>query len=192
MNHRSLLLVGLVTAAAVTRIVPHPWNVTPIGATAILAGACFPRLWQAFALVFTVMALSDLTIELRRGAALYPDIPFTYLAFAGMVTMGLLLRRNCKLFAVAAVSVVASLQFFVVSNFGVWLIGGLYPRTLDGLGQCFVKAIPFYQWQFVCDILFTLAFWALYRMAGGHAQRQLDGTAASATQLACIDQPPGR
>jgi len=38
----------------------------------------------------------------------------------------------------------ASILFFVVTNFGVWALDSLYPRTLEGLVICYVAAIPFF------------------------------------------------
>jgi len=38
---RALLLTAVVVAVGCTRLVPHPWNVTPIGAMALFGGAHF-------------------------------------------------------------------------------------------------------------------------------------------------------
>jgi hypothetical protein len=46
---------------------------------------------------------------------------------------------------VAAGVLLGPTSFFLVSNYAVWASGWMYPRTLGGLGACFVAALPFYR-----------------------------------------------
>ena len=39
----------------------------------------------------------------------------------------------------------SSVFFFAYTNFGVWLIGGLYPHTLTGLVSSYAMGLPFYR-----------------------------------------------
>ena len=48
MNRRTLLLAGLVLLVAMTRLLPHPPNFTPLGALALFGGAQFKSRWAAF------------------------------------------------------------------------------------------------------------------------------------------------
>ena len=50
-------------------------------------------------------------------------------------------------------SVVGSLVFFFVTNFGVWLIG--YPNNLSGFIACYVAAIPFYKNTLLSALLYS-------------------------------------
>jgi hypothetical protein len=45
----------------------------------------------------------------------------------------------------AAAIVLGPTSFFLVSNYAVWAGSEMYPRTLAGLGQCFIAALPFYR-----------------------------------------------
>ena len=45
----------MILLAAVLRILPHPWNFTPIGAMAIFSGSLFRNRWVAF--LFPLAAL---------------------------------------------------------------------------------------------------------------------------------------
>ena len=45
--------------------------------------------------------------------------------------------------------------FFVISNFGVWLAGHLYPATWEGLAACYVAALPFYRNSLVSTVVYT-------------------------------------
>jgi hypothetical protein len=48
----------------------------------------------------------------------------------------------------------ASLAFFVISNLGVFLVGGLYPMSWSGLVECFVMALPFWRSSLMADLGF--------------------------------------
>ena len=128
--------------AGLFRLVPHWWNFTPVGGLGLFAGARL-RLWQAFAVPLAVMATSDLLLWGIFGKK--PFDLWVYASFAINVLLGRLLLKNRGLWRVPLVSLIASLQFFVLSNFGVWAGGDgkLYPKTLAGLGMCYAAALPF-------------------------------------------------
>ncbi len=50
----------------------------------------------------------------------------------------------------------ASVLFFIITNFGAWLVGNLYPKTLAGLVSCYVAAIPFFRNTLLGDAVYTL------------------------------------
>ena len=58
-----------------------------------------------------------------------------------------------------------SLVFFVVTNLGVWLVGDLYPRTLDGLVTCYIAAIPFFRNTLAGDACYTVALFGGFALA---------------------------
>jgi len=62
---------------------------------------------------------------------------------------------------VGAASLVGSVSFFVVSNFAVWAVWNMYPKTLGGLGACYVAAVPFFRNAVVSDLLFAAAFFGI-------------------------------
>ena len=45
--------------------------------------------------------------------------------------------------------------FFGLSNFGVWMTDSFYPKTLQGLGLCYVAAIPFFVNQVLGDLAYA-------------------------------------
>jgi hypothetical protein len=57
----------------------------------------------------------------------------------------ILLRSRTTFVRVAAGALLGPTSFFVLSNYAVWVGGGMYPRTLGGLGACYVAALPFYR-----------------------------------------------
>src|ERR1700680_3189936 len=52
---------GLAVVAGLIRVIPHPWNFTPVAALGLFGGARL-RPWLALTLPFAVMAVSDLAI----------------------------------------------------------------------------------------------------------------------------------
>jgi len=153
LNARFLTLVFMTLAAAATRLFPHPPNVTPIAAMALFGGAHFASGLAALAVSLSAMFLSDLLL----GFGLHPVMPFVYGSFAVSVCLGRWLRVRRSPLAIALAAVSGSVVFFVVTNLGVWLVGDLYPRTLDGLATCYIVAIPFFRNTLVGDASYTVA-----------------------------------
>jgi Family of unknown function (DUF6580) len=59
---RSLLIVGMILFAAVVRIVPHPWNLAPVGVMALFSGAVIRNRVLAFLFPLAALAAGDLFI----------------------------------------------------------------------------------------------------------------------------------
>ena len=59
-------------------------------------------------------------------------------------------------------SIGVGVVFFIVSNFGVWLGGTMYPMTFEGLVTCYVAAIPFFRATLTSNILFSFILFGGY------------------------------
>jgi hypothetical protein len=158
---RFATLVCLTTAAAATRLLPHPPNLTPIAAMALFGGAHFASPIVAFAVPLSAMFLSDVLL----GFGLHRVMPFVYGSFAFTVCLGRCLRSRRSPLAVGVAAVSGSLVFFVVTNLGVWLVGNLYPLTLDGLVTCYIAAIPFFRNTLTGDAFYTVALFGGFALA---------------------------
>ena len=73
----------------------------------------------------------------------------------------------------------SSVLFFVVTNFGMWLSSGIYPRNLAGLQACYVAAIPFLQNTVAGDLFYA----ALLFGGFGLVERLATATASGAGRL---------
>ncbi len=51
-------------------------------------------------------------------------------------------------------SLIGALIFFVITNFGVWVLGS-YGYTLSGLINCYILAIPFFTYSIISTLLFS-------------------------------------
>ena len=147
---RFFVLAAMVAAAALSRLVPHPWNLTSIAAVGLFAGASFEDKRLAFAVPLAALLLSDAVLGFHSG------MPFVYLSFGLVVGLGLMLRGRRQPLPILAGALAGSALFFAITNFGVWAIGDMYPKTLAGLGACYVAAIPFFRGTVEGDLLYTL------------------------------------
>lgn len=146
---RYRVLFSLIIAAALTRIIPHPWNVTPIGAMALFAGAQFPRRRDAFLLPIAALFLSDLVL------GLHSLIPFVYGCFLSTVCLGFWVRRRPGCGRILLTTGLSCLIFFAVTNFAVWACLGTYPKTLPGLMECYLAGLPFLRNSLLGDLAYT-------------------------------------
>jgi hypothetical protein len=159
MTRLTALLLAIVTAAAL-RLVPHPPNFTPIDAMALFGGAYLGRRALAFVAPLGALLLSDLVLGFYHGMAT------VYAAVALIVMIGWTISgRRRSVLPVTAATISASILFFVLTNFGMWLFSGFYPRTLDGLVACYVAAIPFFQNTVAGDLFYTALLFGGFRIA---------------------------
>ncbi len=151
------LVGGLILLGVIARLVPHPWNASPVAAIALFGGAWLSKRWSLI-LPLAIMALSDLFL------GLHATIPFTWGAFALTGLLGWWIRRAPTPTRILAGALTGSALFFLLTNFGVWLVGGLYPRTLEGLWTCYIAAIPFVRATVLGDVVWTTALFGAYAL----------------------------
>ncbi|HET8679403.1 MAG TPA: DUF6580 family putative transport protein [bacterium] len=146
---RLVVLIGVILAAAASRVIPHPPNFTPIAAMALFGGAQFADRRLAFLVPLSAMFASDLIIGLHRL------LPVVYACFALIVCLGFWVRPRKSVVRIAGATLVGSVLFFVVTNFAVWAAGSLYPKTMEGLVAAYVAAIPFFRNTVLGDALYA-------------------------------------
>lgn len=138
LNSRVLILFLIVVLAAATRLLPSPHNFTPIAAIALFGGAYFSDKRMAFVLPLVAMLLSDLFL------GFHGTMTFVYLCFIATVYMGFGMRGKVSVLPIIGGAIGSSILFFIVTNFGVWLTGTYYPKSIEGLVMCYTAAIPFF------------------------------------------------
>ena len=156
---RLLVLVAAIFAAATMRLLPHPPNFSPIAAMALFSGAYLPRRWLAFAAPFGALLLSDLVL------GFYPELIFVYLSVAATVLIGWLVSKRKTVLRIGAAAVASSVLFYLLTNFGVWLVVDFYPETADGLLASYVAAIPFFQNTLAGDLFFSALLFGGFALA---------------------------
>lgn len=154
---RFAVLTAMILLAAIARLIPHPPNFTPVGAMALFGGACLADRRLALLMPFAALFLSDLFL------GLHILIPVVYASFALNVLLARWLRSRRTVITTVAVTLLGSVQFFVVTNLACWLLW--YPHTWEGLMTCYVAAIPFFQNTLYGDALFATALFGSLAVA---------------------------
>ena len=156
MNKRLITLSAIIGLAALSRLLPHPPNVTPIAAMALFAGAHL-RNWRiAFLLPMAAMFLSDLALGFTvYGVVLLKSQPVVYLCMMVTVGIGRLIENKRSVAQVLAATLISAVIFYIVTNFAVWAWGALYPRSGSGLIACYTAAFPFFRNSLISDIAFV-------------------------------------
>jgi hypothetical protein len=141
-NKTQIVLIIFIVIAAIFRLVPHIPNVTPITAMALFSGVYFTNKKYAFIVPILAMLVSDIFIGFSTISI------FVYLAF---ILIGLIGIKSKKISITTVL--ISSISFFIITNFGVWLIG--YPKTFNGLLECYTLAIPFFRNSLIGDFFYA-------------------------------------
>jgi hypothetical protein len=146
---RFFILSGIILTAVLSKFLPHPTNFAPIGAIALFGGAQFTNRWVGFAVPFTALLIGDLI------TGLHTLIPFVYGCFALNVCLGWWVRGQSRIPSIIGAALLGSTIFFLVTNFGVWLLLGTFEATGRGLLQCYAAGLPFFLNTILGDLFYT-------------------------------------
>jgi len=152
-NFYSLAVIFL---AGLTRLIPHPPNVAPIAAIALFSGAYLDKK-IAFTIPLAAMFLSDIFL------GFHPTMIYVYSSFALTVFLGLRLKKNKKISCLLQTSIVSSVLFFLITNFGAWATSGMYPKNTNGLFQAYLMGLPFFRNTLFGDLFYTLIIFYGYK-----------------------------
>lgn len=148
---------GLILLTVFLRLIPHPPNFAPIGALALFCGSQFNKKTALF-IPLLAMFLSDIFL------GFHSVIPFVYGSFILITLIGVWVKKDQNPGRVLGVGFLSSIIFFILSNFGVWLMTNLYTKNLNGLINCYFMALPFFRNTVLSDIFFTMVFFYGYRL----------------------------
>src|SRR6202163_1721100 len=121
---RTLVITGIVLAAAALRVVPHPMNFAPIGALALFGGAYFSSKRAAIAVPLLSLVAGDIVTGFHRL------IPYVYASFLVSVAIGFWLRRKKSATRIGSATLAGAIQFFLITNLALWASSvGSYPKN---------------------------------------------------------------
>ncbi len=142
LNHFSSNSLVLAVSVFLSRLKVFPANVSPLGSFGFFS--------QSPWLYILSIVLFDYFI-----GGFYTGFLWTYLAFLAYPAIGFFARkRSIKHQALLLPG--ASVMFFVISNFGVWL--NWYPMTWSGLLTCYTLALPFFARTLIGDLFFGYGY----------------------------------
>jgi hypothetical protein len=182
-NQNTIILrFGIITLmilmAAFSRLLPHPFNFTPLGAMALFGAAYFGNRLLAFIIPLTAMWLSDLVINNTNilinhtqvvnshsgfewfGGGFY----WMYGSFALITIVGFLLLKKPNVLRVGTAGIFASLIFFLITNFAVWLGSTVYPQNISGLLGCYAAGIPFFGNTLAGDLFYCATLFGIFSL----------------------------
>lgn len=167
----------LILFAIAARLMPHAPNFTPLGAMALFSGANYKR--YSFLITLVALLISDylllyvnpfsknpinISAFYSPTALFHSTSIFVYFSFLLNVLIGRWIAKNQSANRILTGSLFASLQFFAITNFGVWA-SGMYSRGFDGLLQSYAMGLPFFKWTILGDLFYTGIFFGTYQLA---------------------------
>lgn len=153
LNTRNIIIFLAITGAAFMRLIPHWPNFTPVAAMALFGGAYINRKALAFLVPLAAMLISDMVIGFHSTMiAVYAGIIIT-------VMIGFALSNKVKAGNVLLASVISTIIFFLITNFGAWMSGMMpYSKDFSGLMQAYIAGIPFFNNGLLGDLFYSTVF----------------------------------
>jgi len=158
-NIELIIALLLVLIGISFRIIPHAPNFTPIAAIALFGGVYFSKK-IAFVLPLGAMLISDIFIGFYQTSVMVS----VYGSFILCVILGFWLKKHKGWYAVGGSAVLSSVLFFLITNFAVWAFTPWYAKTLSGIIQCYLLALPFLKNTLLGDLFYTTVFFGSYEL----------------------------
>lgn len=159
-----IFVTTAVFIGALSRLLPHIDNLTPIAAMALFGGAYIKNKRLAFMIPLLAMFLSDVALELLFGWGLHNTIIYVYLAFALTTLVGLYVGKNVTIKSIIAGSLSSSILFFIITNFGYWASNG-FLMGIEGLNMSYIGGLPFFRTTLLGDLFFNALFFGTFYLA---------------------------
>jgi hypothetical protein len=166
-RHATAIAVTLIVLAALSRLLPHPPNFTPIEAIGLFGGAMMLDKRLAFVVTLGAYFLSDAIIGFHALSLLVAAC----LVFN--LWLGSRLQNKLTGPRLLGSGLLAASVFFVVTNLGVWLTSGMYAINMAGLISCFTMAIPFFAGTIGGMLFYSLLMFVAFDLAARITQNNV-------------------
>ena len=149
----------------------YPWNFSPLHAIALFTAATMTDWRKAIFIPIAMRVGTDLGIFLvtgDRSLALYDYQAIVYGGMLLFVVLGVLLRREHsplslrgasgggeRSLRIGGAALSGEVLFFLISNFGSWLMYDTYPHTASGLMACYIACIPSFGRSLIGTIVYS-------------------------------------
>ena len=145
--------IGIFILLAVSRFIPHPPNFTNL-----LTLSFYVPLFLGISFI-PIIIFSFLVTDLYFG--FHSSLFFTWgsVALIGYLSVYFKGSTAKRFLGVSS----AAILFFIVSNFGVWVLGG-YGYTMTGLINCYILAIPFFWGTLSSTIIYAIIIEFAYKI----------------------------
>lgn len=161
------VVFSAIFVVALTRLIPHPPNMTALGAVAIFGGAVISNSRLAILIPLVALFLSDLIINNVVYHAYYDSFVFfggsagwIYASFILMAVVSHYVIKNINATNVALATVISTLLFFFITNTGVWTSSPMYSKDISGWFLAIEAGLPFLLNSLIANaIVVPLLFW---------------------------------
>ncbi len=148
---KEIFPITLILILALSRLIPHPYNFSPMLAVGIFSGFYFRQFYLGLFIVIFSMFIGDLFL------GFHSTMFFTYISLAVAVLIGLYVK-HFKFNEILFSGLASSVCFFTITNFGAWLTLPMYEKSLAGLLQSYIMAIPFFHNTLISTFLYLIIF----------------------------------
>ena len=171
MKKKLFLIVLFIAIIFFGRVLPHPYNFTPLIAVTLLSSYALSNKLLVSSIPIFGFWLSDLFMNNIIYAGDYKDFTifnsgmiWTYGAIVLVALLGNSFLDKISSGKVALASLSGSTIFYLISNFGVWAFSPMYAKTLVGLIQCYSLALPFYGTSLIGDLIYCGILFGSYQL----------------------------
>lgn len=152
-----MIAITFILIGIMARLLPHPANVAPIAAMALFGGVYLDKR-LAIVLPLLAMIASDFFL------GFHATMPHVYGSFVAASLLGIWLKNRKSPMTILGATLASAILFYLVTNFGVWQMTSLYPKTLSGLWQSYIMALPFFRNTILGDLFYGGVFFGGYEL----------------------------
>lgn len=178
MGVSKFMIYLLILTNITLRLLSHLPNFTSMSATALFAGAKLTKK-QAFLIPILSLLVSDYlllyihpfsepTITLNHIYSItnliHTTTPYVWSSFIISSLIGSYLKKHHDFLSVTSSCCLTSIQFFIITNFGVWATG-MYDRNISGLIESYISGLPFFKFSLLGDLFYTYTLFSLFALA---------------------------
>lgn len=152
-----IIPIILIALGVVLRLSPHPANFSPIAAIALFSGVYLEKKYVFF-VPLLAMIFSDMELGFYAGSVV------VYACFSLSAGIGLWIRNHKHVTTIIGGTLLSSVLFYLITNFNWWYADALYPKTMAGLFQSYINALPFFRNTLLGDMTYTGIFFIGYEV----------------------------
>ena len=170
-NLRFTVVAGLIVIAALSRMIPHMFNFSPLGAIGLFGAAYFRKKWQALLIPLAAIWLSDLFINNVIYADthslftwFYHGFYWQYGTYLLITITGFIIFKKVNLPRILTGAFISTLLFFLITNFACWPGNPTYTQDFNGLMACYTAGFPFLKGTLLGDLFYSGVLFGLFAL----------------------------
>jgi hypothetical protein len=139
---------------------------------ALFGAAYFSKRYWAFIIPIVSMWLADLVLNnivysryFDHFIWFYQGCYWTYGAFILIGLVGFMTLKRIRIQNLILASLLSSIAFFLLSNYGVWASTNMYPKDFSGLITCYVAGLPFFKNTLMGDLVYSGVLFGAFEFA---------------------------